>query len=143
MSVFVDTEVFFAHHDRGATRHEAATSAMEAVIAGEFGQPHTSDYVLDEAVTLTRTRADSHAAALTIADRILGRRGYPSLVELLQIDEAMVETTIETFERYEDQSLSFTDASTIALVETRDIDTVLSFDDDFDGLVERADPDSL
>lgn len=55
----------------------------------------------------------------------------------------MLDETLETFERYDDQSLSFTDASTVALVETRDIDAVLSFDDDFDGLVERVDPASL
>lgn len=143
MTVFVDTGVFFAHHDRSATRHEAAADAMEVVLAGEFGQPHTSDYVLDEAVTLTRTRADSHEAAVTIAHRILGRHGYPSLVELLRIDGEVLEETLAVFERYADQSLSFTDASTIALAEHRDIDAVLSFDDEFEGLVERIDPASL
>lgn len=143
MSVLIDTGVFFAHHDRAAVRHDRATDAMEAVFAGELGRPYTSDYVLDETITLTRTRTESHEAALTVANRILGRDEYPSLVELLRIDRDLLDETIETFERYDDQSLSFTDASTIALVETRDIDAVLSFDDDFDGLVDRVDPASL
>jgi hypothetical protein len=36
--------------------------------------------------------------------------------------------------------LSFTDAVTIALCEQHDIDAVLSFDDDFDGTIERIEP---
>lgn len=143
MSVLIDTGVFFAQHDRAAARHGVATDAMEVVLDGELGQPYTSDYVLDEAITLTRTRTDRHEAALTVANRILGRDGYPSLVELLRVDRDVLENTIETFERYDDQSLSFTDASTIALAQTKDIDAVLSFDDDFDGLVERIDPASV
>jgi predicted nucleic acid-binding protein len=39
--------------------------------------------------------------------------------------------------------LSFTDATTVALVERHGIDAVLSFDDDFDGIVERVDPADL
>ena len=36
--------------------------------------------------------------------------------------------------------MSFTDATTVALAERRGIDRVLSFDDDFDGIVPRLDP---
>lgn len=46
-------------------------------------------------------------------------------------------------ERYDDQPLSFTDATTLALVDAHDIDHVLSFDDDFDGLADRLDPADL
>jgi hypothetical protein len=47
---------------------------------------------------------------------------------------------LDAFRRYNDQELSFTDAVTVALCERRGIDAVLSFDDDFDGLVERVEP---
>jgi predicted nucleic acid-binding protein len=56
MSVLVDTGVFFAHHDRDAERHEAAVGAFDELLDGEYGQPYTNDYVLDETVALTRTR---------------------------------------------------------------------------------------
>ena len=36
--------------------------------------------------------------------------------------------------------MSFTDATTIAFAETHSVDTVLSFDDDFDGIIDRTDP---
>ncbi len=46
-------------------------------------------------------------------------------------------------ERYDDHGLSFTDASLTECVEDEAIDAVLSFDDDFDGLVERIDPTAV
>jgi predicted nucleic acid-binding protein len=48
--------------------------------------------------------------------------------------------SLAVFERYDDQALSFTDATTAALLERHAVDGVLSFDDDFDGVVQRFDP---
>lgn len=143
MSVFIDTGVFFAQHDSAAARHEAATNAMQTVLAGGLGRPYTSDYVIDEAITLTRKRTGSYDAAWTIGQRILGRGGYPDRIELQQTTPELFEETLETFETYRDHSLSFTDANTIAIVERDGIDSVLSFDDDFDGLVDRIDPTTV
>ncbi|MFU8867094.1 type II toxin-antitoxin system VapC family toxin [Natronococcus sp.] len=143
MTVFIDTGVFFAQHDVAAARHDAATDAMRAVLTGRFGQPYTSDYVFDEAITLTRTRTGSYEDAWTLGRRILGHGPYPDRIELATITPELFEATLETFERYADHSLSFTDASTIALVEDYNLDAVLSFDDDFDGLVDRIDPETI
>lgn len=62
MSVFVDTGVFYAHHDTDAERHDAAVAAFDALLDGTYGQRYTSEYILDEAVTLTRARTDSFEA---------------------------------------------------------------------------------
>lgn len=140
MSVFVDTGVLFAHHDTDAERHEQAVAAFDELLDGTYGQPYTSDYVLDEVVTLTRVRTGSFEAANTVARRILGEDSFPNVLELLHVEPDEVTAALETFRRYEDQNLSFTDASIIHLCESRGIDAVLSFDDDFDGLIERVAP---
>ncbi len=44
---------------------------------------------------------------------------------------------------YADHELSFTDAMTVAMAKYHEIDGVLSFDDDFDGIVPRLVPDTL
>jgi hypothetical protein len=59
MSVFVDTGVFYRHHDTDAARHEAAVDGLERLFEGEFGVAYTSDYIIDEAVTLTRVQGGS------------------------------------------------------------------------------------
>jgi len=140
MTVVVDTGVLYADHDTDATRHDAAKTALDAVYEGEFGHPYISDYVFDEAVTLTRTRTGSHTAAARLGDRLRGREQYPHVYELLHVSAAVFTKAITVFDRYDDQALSFTDATTAALIDRHDLDGVLSFDDDFDGVVHRFDP---
>jgi predicted nucleic acid-binding protein len=140
VTVLVDTGVLYAEHDTDATRHEAAATALDAVYDGEFGQPYISDYIFDEAVTLARRRTGSFEIALRLSDRLLGRERFPEAFELLRVSAGPFSDAMGVFERYDDQELSFTDATTVALAERHGIDRVLSFDDDFDGIVPRLDP---
>lgn len=140
MSVFVDTGVFFAHHDTDAARHEAAVAAFDDLLDGAYGQPYTNDYVLDETVTLTRVRTGSVEAADTVAARILGERSFPRVFELLHVEPGDVQASLETFRQYRDHELSSTDATILTQCAARDIDAVLSFDTDFDGLLDRIEP---
>jgi len=140
MTVLIDTGVLYADYDTDATRHEAASKALESVYKGELGAAYITDYIYDEVVTLTLKRTGSMTAATQVGKRLRGADPYPSTYELLYVSEGGFIETVETFERYDDQELSFTDASTVALCERHDIDGVLSFDDDFDGVVERFDP---
>lgn len=140
MTVLVDTGVLFAEYDTDAARHEDARRAHEALLSGEFGRPFVTEYVFDETVTLTRTRTGSQAAAVDIGRRILGHDPYEQVYKRCFLDAADFEAAWTVFREYDDQALSFTDATTIACLERREIDNVLSFDDDFDGLVPRIDP---
>lgn len=143
MSVFIDTGLFYALQNQRASRHETARNALSAVFEGNFGSAFTSDYVYDETVTLVQSRTRSFSEARIVGNRILGRAEFPDIVELLFVSETVFDDAIDAFERYADHSLSFTDATTVALVERHDLDYVLSFDDDFDGVVERLDPGEL
>ncbi len=143
MTVLVDTGVLYAEHDTDASRHDSAVRALEAVYDGAFGQPYISDYIYDEAVTLTLVRGDSIQAATRLGDRLRGIDPYPKTYELLHVSAAAFDDAVSTFERYDDQHLSFTDASTVALCARHGIDDVLSYDDDFDGVVSRIEPDMV
>lgn len=140
MTVLIDSGVFYAHADEDATRHSVARDAFDTVIDGELGQPYASDYIYDEAVTLTLSRTGEYAYAQQVGQRIRGTSDYPELVGLERVTPAVFDAAVAVFERYDDQHLSFTDATSIALVEERDIDGILSFDDDFDGVTKRFDP---
>jgi len=140
MTVLIDTGVLYADYDTDATRHEPASEAIESVYKGTLGAAYITDYIYDEVVTLTLKRTGSVATATQAGKRLRGADPYPSTYELLYVSEGGFIEAVETFERYDDQGLSFTDASTVALCERHDIDGVLSFDDDFDGVVERFDP---
>lgn len=143
MTVLIDTGVFYADHDTDASRHEDASDALETVYDGEFGAAYVTDYVYDETVTLTLKRTGSFSAAKRVGRRLRGDDPYPPVYEMLRVSHAGFTDSVEVFERYDDQGLSFTDATTVALCDRRDIEAVLSFDDDFDGLVDRIDPSTL
>ncbi|RZH68875.1 type II toxin-antitoxin system VapC family toxin [Natrinema altunense] len=143
MSLLVDTGVFVAIQNERDEHHDAATNALKTALTGEFGALYTNDYVYDEAVTLTRMRTGNHHEARAIGDRIAGRDPFPDRIEMLFVSDDRFEQTVRVFERYDDHDRSFTDASLVAFVENSDIDAVLSFDDDFDGLVERIDPTTI
>ena len=140
MSVFVDTGVFYAHHDTDASRHNIGMDALNTVLtAPEYGHILTSEYVYDEVVTLTHRRTGDIAAGIEVGRRIRGS-GYPDAIELLYSSEQLFAAAVSAQQEYAEHGLSCTDAMTVALVEHHDIDAVLSFDDDFDGIVDRLDP---
>ena len=143
MSVFVDTGVLYADHDRAASRHNAASESLHAVYQGRFGQPIVSDYVYDEAVTLTLRRTERNEASANIGRRIRGADPFPTVYSLRYVDQSIFERAVSIFEGDDDHGLSFTDATTVAIVNADGIDRVLSFDDDFDGVIDRLPPESV
>lgn len=63
--------------------------------------------------------------------------------ELLHVSTAVFNDAISVFERYDYQALSFTGATSVALIDRHDLDEILSFDDDFDGVVRRIAPENV
>lgn len=137
MSVFVDTGVLYAHHDVDAERHDQAVELMDAVIDGTYGTAYTSDYVLDETVTLTGRRTGSTEAAVTVGRRILGEDPFPTVFELVTLDRDELINGWKTFIRFSDHDLSFTDAVSLSQCDSLGVDSILSFDSDFEGLIDR------
>jgi predicted nucleic acid-binding protein len=143
MTVLVDTGVLYADHDTDAARHEAASDVLDAVYDGKFGLPYVSDYIYDEAVALTLPRSELFGAAKRLGERLRGADPYPQTFELLRVSAAAFADAVDVFERHDDQRLRFTDATTTALARRHGVDQVLSFDDEFDGLVSRVPPTEL
>jgi predicted nucleic acid-binding protein len=104
----------------------------EAMCGGRF----SSGVQTDEALT----RGGSFPAAKRLGQRLRGADSFPQTYEMLRVTAAVFADAVDILERYDDQQLSFTDATSIALCRRHDVDAILSFDDDFDGLVDRHDP---
>lgn len=142
MSTFVDTGVFYAAFDSAASRHQTARRALATVLRdASFGRVVTNEYVYDETVTLTAQRTGSTQRAVEVGERLRSESDeWGGAVTMVYTTEALFDDAVDVFERYADHSLSFTDAMAVATVNRRDVDSVLSFDDDFDGVVERLAP---
>lgn len=136
MSVFVDTGVFVAFHNTRDANHGRALKLVREIVDGGLGTTYTSDYIFDEAVTVALVRTGRPDLALTVGRMILGEFTTPFLV-VLQVDGEAFNEAWRLFPRYAERGLSFADCTSIALIKAKDIESLVSFDKDFDGIVPR------
>jgi len=133
MAVFVDTGIFVAVRNRKDRNHQRARELMKRALMAEFGVIHTSDYVVDEAVTTALARTRNHQIAVNTGRYILDSER----IEKLAISREDFNLAWSKFETVKDRFLSFTDCTCLALMERRGIERIMSFDSHFDGLAER------
>jgi len=136
MSVFMDTGVFVAFHNTRDTNHNRALELLRSIVDGELGTAYTSDYVFDEAVTAALVRTRRSENALAVGRMILGELTAPFLA-ILRLDDEAFKEAWRLFPQYAGRGLSFTDCSSITLMRTAGIESIVSFDADFDGIVSR------
>jgi predicted nucleic acid-binding protein len=126
--LFVDTSAFYARFVDNAQRHDAARAVFDGIQSGAL--PYrplvTSNYVVSETATLLLRKA-SHIAASEAVDHIRESR----LIRVVHPEETAFEAICRSFDRFDDQQISFVDHSTAVLSSQRDIDHVFAFDDDF------------
>jgi len=86
----------------------------------------TSNYVLDEILTLLKTRLGP-SIAISFGQKLWDQE-VSALARITEGDEAR---PWGIFRQYRDKGFSFTDCTSFALMERLDIDTVFAFDDHF------------
>ena len=136
MGVFLDTGIFVAFHNTRDTNHTRALELIRALVEGGLGTAYTSDYIFDEAVTVALVRTGRPENALAVGRMILGEITAPFLA-ILRVGEDDFKKAWKLFSQHADRGLSFTDCTSIALLRTGGIESIVSFDTDFDGIVPR------
>jgi predicted nucleic acid-binding protein len=131
LSVFIDTGIFVAVRNAADKDHRRGKELMRR--KGEFGAAYTSDYVIDEAITTALTRTKRLELAIDIGEFILSS---PRIIKL-RVSEDAFNAAWELFKSLKERFLSFTDCTSLALMEKNGIERIASFDSGFDGLVER------
>lgn len=126
--VFVDSSALKANYDAGDDYHAEAMELMRKIAARETDITSfvTTDYVLDEAVTLTRF-AHSHAKAVELADATLSSK----FMRLVYCDEGLFGAGIEVFRKHSDKEWSLTDCVSFATMKRYDVKTAFTFDNHF------------
>jgi len=134
MSIFVDTNIFVAARNKRDINHQRAVELLEMALRGRYGRAFTSDYVFDEAVTVALKRTGRADIAIRTGQLIL--ISSPRIA-LLNVDDEVFKSAWEKFQKLAERGLSFTDCTILALMERHGIDYLMSFDEQFDGLVKR------
>lgn len=123
--VFVDTGGWVACADRADPTHSACAAARDSTL--EAGRILiTTDFVIDETLTLIRFRLGL-AAADTWWQQIDGS----SRVRWERIENDRFERARNVFFQYRDKDLSFTDCTSIAVMRELKLKTVITTDGHF------------
>ncbi len=133
MAVFIDTGIFVALNNTVDVNHSRSKELFKQALKGEFGRIFTSDYVIDEALTVAFARTKRHDLAMDLGTYIIES---PRITKLW-VGQDSFKQAWERFRLLKDKRLSFTDCTSIALIDMRAIKQIMSFDCGFDGLVRR------
>lgn len=120
--IFVDTGGWFAAYAPLDPYHDVARRWLKA-----NGLPLlTTDYVIDETLTLLRSRGE-RARALLLAERLL--LGIDAQVHFLREEE--IREAANLFQCFSDKDWSFTDCTSKVVMDRYKITTAFAFDRHF------------
>jgi uncharacterized protein len=128
MRLFLDTSAFLALEDKDDQNHDSAMEFRDKIRDGgtPFRMLYTTNYVVDETLTLIRTEL-GHAAAVSFGEAIRSSK----LVSVLWIMPEADSKAWQTFKKYKDKDFSYTDCTSFAVMEAEEIDSVFSYDKHF------------
>jgi predicted nucleic acid-binding protein len=121
--IFVDTSAWFATVVPTDLNHRAADEFFASAVPFSL---ITTDYILDESMTLFKVRGEAHRA------REFGRRILDEEVcRLVWVEREDVLRAWTIFESYRDKDWSFTDCVSRAVIERLRIPEAFAFDEHF------------
>ena len=120
--IFVDTSAWYAVIDKNDRDHAAAVTKIQILDRPLV----TSNYILDEILTLLKSKLGS-SVAVPFGQKLWDQE----MSAMLRITEEDEERAWRIFRQYDDKAFSFTDCTSFALMERLDINAVFAFDDHF------------
>ncbi|GAB4308010.1 MAG: hypothetical protein Kow0069_05900 [Promethearchaeota archaeon] len=120
--------------------HARSVEILEALKNGSFGHAYTSDQVMCEAATLAAARSRGHLEVIRHVRRLF--TGDLKFAKMLNVDDATLRRAWDLFEKVNEdrprRPMSFVDCCTIVLCKMRRIESLVSFDEHFDGWIVRV-----
>lgn len=131
MAVFIDTGAFMAYRNEKDAYHGEAVNLLRRALKREFGTTFTTDYIYGETLTLVMARTGNKNVAKDVSDAMLSPR-----ITMVAIDANVRNKALELFFRLFDKRISFTDATTMAIMQQENIQKIITFDSHFKGMFE-------
>ncbi len=125
--IFVDTSAWYALEVEDDENHASAAAFREELKGGRHGALLTSDYVLDEVVTLLNMRKDSEAAT-GFADKVFRSRS----VSVVWIDRQVFDEALMMLKERADKKWSFTDSTSFIIMSQLRVQEAFAYDRNFE-----------
>jgi len=120
--IFVDTSAWFARLVTDDPNHKAAL----AWIASNRERLITTDYIIDETLTLLRVRGQ-HRSAMAFGESMF----ETPIATIHYVSPDEIREAWRVFRDYRDKAWSFTDATSKAIIERLGIRQAFAFDEHF------------
>jgi predicted nucleic acid-binding protein len=120
--IFVDSSAWYAVYSLRDINHPFSARLIRTVRERTV----TTDYVIDETLTLLRARHENERA-LVFGKSIIDER----IATIVQIGDTDFSEAWNTFQRFQDKGWSFTDCTSRVVMQRLGIQRAFSFDDHF------------
>lgn len=124
--IFVDTSAWYALEVEDDAHHVEARRFLDKLSSNSHGVSVTTDYVLDETMTLLSMRRGLQAAS-TFIDKVRRSRS----VKVFWVGEEVFDKAVELFRGSHGRSWSFTDCTSFALMRELSVSDAYAFDTHF------------
>jgi hypothetical protein len=124
--IFIDTSAWYAVEVADDVNHETACKFLAKIASGKHGTAITTDYVLDETLTLLRSRRDLASASCFI-DKIRKSKS----IRVFWVDDGLFEKALDVFRKSDRKAWSFTDCTSFALMRDLSVSEAFTFDSHF------------
>ncbi len=137
--IFVDTTVWVGASDKNDDFHETSREIAEAILLEKLPLALTTDFVINETVTILGSRKGFGAEkAKKVGENLLSS---PRVVTIF-IEETVLKKAIELYPKHRGK-LSLTDVASIVIMEKYRLKEIFSHDADFDDVEGIARKSSL
>lgn len=119
--------------------HVKALSLIERIVKGEYGSVYTSDYIIDETLTVILTRTKNLMNAVKAGSFIIGElEDIPLYINLLRVSKKFFDQAWNLFKKNQyEKNMSFTDYTSIILINNYSLNHIASFDYHYEGIISR------
>jgi len=124
--IFVDTSAWYALEVEDDENHASARALREELRKGRYGALLTSDYVLDEAVTLLRMRKGAEPS-FRFAHKVFRSKS----VSVVWIDRPIFEAALKLLGERQDKRWSLTDCTSFVIMDQLRVKQAFAFDENF------------
>jgi predicted nucleic acid-binding protein len=123
--ILLDTSFIVAFYNTRDENHQKAVRVMEEIVKEKYGEVLITDYIFDESITVIFIRLKSLSKAVKIGEAII------KSAEIVEIGKSLFDKAWKMFKRQKKTKFSFTDCTTIAVMEDKSIKNIATFDEDF------------
>ncbi|MEW6222513.1 MAG: PIN domain-containing protein [Candidatus Hadarchaeota archaeon] len=123
----IDSVVLAAAALKRDARHRDASKILATMGVGKLGRCVFTDYVMAETLTLIRF---SGRGGVEASNKVYEAMLSSPHLELVRVNDIELKIAGEIFKKY--PNLSFVDSTTVALMQSRGIKDLISFDRGFD-----------